>query len=103
MVKVACTALNGLTICKWKPGYDDGTGDNVKTVVRDGLAIRLNGPSSVGAGVGNSDGKGLEPGITEIPDDWGFDTWLKQNEHNPFVKENFVYLVKDDGPNAPTA
>jgi hypothetical protein len=101
MVKVACTILNGMTICKFKPGYDDGTG--VKPMTRDGLAIRLNGPSSLGAGAGNSDGQGLEPGITEIPDDWGFDAWLKQNEQNPFVAEKLVYLVKDEDPNAPKA
>lgn len=99
MAKVACTILNGIIICKWKRGFDDGTGDGEAPMVKDGPAIRLNGPTGQHAGTGNPSGAGLPPAFTEVPDDWGFDTWLEQNKMNPYVAEGFISLAKDEVPN----
>lgn len=99
MTKVACTVLNGITICKWKRGFDDGTGDGEAPMVKDGSPIRLAGPSSLHAGTGNSGGAGLAQVVTEIPDEWDFDRWLDQNKQNPFVAEGLIAIVKDDVPN----
>lgn len=100
-VRVACTVLNGLMIHKWKKGFDDGTGDGEAPMVRDGAGIRLNGPSALHAGTGNSGGVGLKPAFTEVDAEW-FAAWLEQNKLNPFVAEGFVYEEKDDEvPNAP--
>ena len=93
-MKVACKVLNGLLIQAWKPGYDDGTGDGVKSVIKDGPAVRLNGPSSLHAGAGNSSGAGLEPGITEVDGEW-FAAWLEQNKLNPFVAEGLIYAIEE--------
>lgn len=100
-VRVACIVPGGLMICKWKPGYDDGTGDGVKTTVRDGIAIRLNGTSGRSTGTGNPDGTGAAPGVTEIPADWNFSAWLEQNKQNPFVAEHLVYVLDDNDPEHP--
>lgn len=99
MVKVACKVLNGITIVKWKRGFDDGTGDGEAPMIKDGHPIRLNGPSSRNAGAHNSDGRGLEPVVTEVPAEWGFDKWLDQNKLNPFVTEGLISLVKEEVPN----
>ena len=102
MPKVACTVLNGITICKWKPGYDDGTGDGMKPMVKDGPPLRLNGPGGRLAGAGNSDGGvDLPPVVTEVPDDWGFDRWLEQNKENPFVTEGLIKLVQVEEERVP--
>lgn len=103
MVKVACTIVNGIVIQKWKTGYDDGTGDGVKFPVKDGIALRLNGPSARHAGVGNTEGVGQAAAITEVPDDWGFDRWLEANKLNPFVAEGMISKVEDEAPADPNA
>lgn len=99
MVKVACTVLNGITIVKWKRGFDDGTGDGEAPMIKDGDPIRLRGPSSLRAGAGNPDGNGLEPVITEVPDEWDFPAWLEQNKKNPFVLKGLISRVEDAVPN----
>jgi hypothetical protein len=93
-VKVKCSVPNGMLIRISKPGYDDGTGDNVKTTVWDGPGVRLNGPSSLHAGAGNSDGAGQEPGETEVDAEW-FDRWLEQNKINPLVADGHVQKVEE--------
>jgi hypothetical protein len=65
-------------------------------MVKDGVPFRLNGPSSLGAGAGYSDGAKLGPVITEVRADWGFDAWLKQNEKSPFVIEGLIALVDEN-------
>jgi hypothetical protein len=82
---VACKIPGGMQICKWKSGFDDGTGDGVKTTVRDGHAIRLNGPARA---------RGEQFGITEIDADWRFADWLAQNKMNAFVGEGMIYEIK---------
>lgn len=99
-VRVACSVPGGLMICKWKPGYDDGTGDGVKTTVRDGTAIRLNGTNGHSTGTSNPDGTGAGAGITEIPADWNFPAWLEQNKQNPFVAEGLIRVVDETDPEA---
>ncbi|MHB8272525.1 hypothetical protein [Bradyrhizobium sp.] len=99
-VKVACSVPNGLAIRLFKVGYDDGTGDNVRPMIGDGPGIRLNGPSSLHTGAGNTGGIGLEPGITEVDAAW-WAAWLAQNQQNPFVGEKMVYEFKDKGEKAP--
>lgn len=101
MTKVACSIMNGIIIQKWKTGFDDGTGDGVSNVVKDGTAIRLNGPPALLSGVMNPAGAGQQPGITEVPDEWRFDDWLKANEQNPFVAEGMIRKVEDEAPAVP--
>jgi hypothetical protein len=93
-VKVGCRVVNGLMIHRWKVGYDDGTGDGVKPMVHDGPGIRLNGPSSLHAGVGNTEGAGLEPGVTEVDAEW-MGAVLEQNKMNPFFVQNQVYVIDE--------
>lgn len=97
-VRVACKVPGGLMICKWKPGFDDGTGDGVKTTVRDGIAIRLQGPLHNG-GTLNREGRDVPPGITEIDVDWRFADWIAQNKLNPYVAEGLIYEDKAEVPN----
>ena len=70
MVKVACTVVNGIMIRRSKPGFDDGTGDGMKPMVHDGPGIRLNGPSALHTGAGNTTREDLDPVITEVDDEW---------------------------------
>ena len=94
-VKVACSVPNGLAIRLFKVGYDDGTGDNVKPMIGDGAGVRLNGPSALHTGAGNTSPTDLEPGITEVDAEW-WGKWLAQNQQNPFVAERFVYEFKEE-------
>ena len=98
MVKVACHVIGGLLIGLTKPGYDDGTGDNVKTVAHDGPAIRLNGPDGRAGGVNPGD---PPPGITEVDGDWYY-RWEKQNEQNPIVTLRQVYALPELSEPNPT-
>lgn len=96
LVKVACTVPNGLLIALRKPGYDDGTG--FRPQVADGPAVRLNGPSSLHAGVGATTAG--EPVETEVDAEW-MGRWLDQNAQNPLVTGRNVWVVeekKDDEP-----
>jgi hypothetical protein len=101
MVQVACHIPNGIMICLWKPGYDDGTGDGVKTTIRDGATVRLNGPPSLHLGVNAMDGAGLPPGLTEIDHEW-WTKWLAANQKNPFVMQKQVYLFEPEKTENPT-
>jgi hypothetical protein len=91
MVQVGCRVLNGVMIRRTKQGYDDGTG--FKPIVHDGPGVRLNGPPGANAGVGNSDGLGSEPGITEVAAEW-FAAWLEQHKASPMVTEGHVFQVR---------
>jgi hypothetical protein len=100
IVRVACTVINGLLIRNAIDGVDDGTGDGVKQAGH-GPAIRLNGPSARDTGVGATDRRDLEPGITEVDEDF-MTEWLRQNAKNPFVVDEWVYVVEhSEVPNAP--
>jgi len=92
-IRVACRVPGGMKICKWKPGFDDGTG--VKTTIRDGEVLQLRGPVYNG-GTLDRDGVGLTPGETEVPADWRFDEWLSANHQNPYVAEGLIFIVKDE-------
>lgn len=93
MVQIACHVPNGIYIRRSKAGFDDGTGDGQKSVAHDGPAIRLNGPSSLHTGAGNTMGEDLPPGLTEIDPEW-WDAWLAQNAKNPLVTQKQVYLYE---------
>lgn len=101
LVKVACMVPNGVMIRLSKPGYDDGTGDGAKMPGWDGPGIRLNGPAAVDSGVGNTDCKGLEPGVTEIESGW-WSSWLEQHKLDPLVTMEQVYLLKEEPKENPT-
>jgi hypothetical protein len=101
MVQVACHVPNGIMIALWKPGYDDGTGDNVKPTIRDGAAIRLNGPSGLHTGINATDGLGLRAGLTYVDDEW-WSKWLAANQQNPFVMQKQVYLFEPEKTENPT-
>jgi hypothetical protein len=92
MVKVACYHPNGVMLNLFKPGFDDGTG--VKQMIRDGVGHRLNGPD-------RDSEKAHLPGITEVPDAWMAE-WLKQNELNPMVAMNHIYVLKEGEEPNPT-
>ncbi len=99
MVKIACHIPNGIVIRRSKIGPDDGTGDGVKMMGHDGPGIRLNGPSSLHTGAGNTERPDLPPGITEVPDDW-WSAWFAQNDgKNPLLTMNQVHVLKEDGEN----
>jgi hypothetical protein len=99
-VQVACRVPGGIMSAHWKPGFDDGTG--VKPTIRDGAAIRLNGPSGVHTGVNATEGsRDLPPGLTEIDAEW-WDKWLAANPKNPFVTDKLVYLHEPEPPENPT-
>ncbi len=93
-VKVTCDVVNGVMIRISKPGYDDGTFDGAKMAAWDGPGIRLNGPSALRAGAGNSDGLNQRPGETEVDAEW-FDRWLAQNELNPLVAGGHVRKAEE--------
>ena len=58
-VKVECRVVNGITIKRFKPGPDDGTGKQPPAPIDGG--ITLNGPSGLHAGVGSSGAEGAPP------------------------------------------
>jgi hypothetical protein len=94
-VKVSCTQTNGLSICLFHKGYDDGTG--IRQVVRDGPHIRLNGPSGLIAGTTTGDhSHGGAPGITEVDAEW-WSKWLEQNTgKNPLLDAGVVAEVREE-------
>lgn len=100
-VRIACHQVNGLMLQNWKPGYDDGTGDGVKTVIKDGPAIRLNGPSAREAGVGNTERTGAEPGITEVDAEWWGKFETANRGKNPLIDDKIIEKM-DDPPANPT-
>lgn len=92
-VKVLCRIVNGVTIKRFKPGYDDGTGKQPPAPIDGG--ITLNGPSGLFAGAGNSDaGRMPEPGVTIVDKDW-VEAWLKENETTAFVTGGFIEIAAD--------
>lgn len=92
-VKVACRVPNGLNIRLSKPGFDDGTG--VKAMVHDGPGVRLNGPSVLQTGAGNTMREDLPPGETSVDADW-MGRWLDQNSTNPLVTMEQVFLLDEE-------
>jgi hypothetical protein len=99
LVRVACLVPNGLLIRRFKPGPEDGGG----ALVAVGPGIRLNGPSSLHTGVGSTERKELDPGITEVDAEW-MDAFLAQNpaDKNQMIADRLVYVMKDDEPGNPT-
>jgi hypothetical protein len=91
-VRVACRRINGISIRLTKLGWDDGTGDNVKPRVPDGLPVILAGPSSRLSGVNGTNRLDLDPGITEVDAGW-IEQWLDQNKLNPFVVSGMIYVA----------
>jgi len=98
MVKVACLIPNGIMIRLSKVGWDDGTRDGVKPMVHDGPGVRLNGPSPLHTGAGNTSPPDLDPGITEVDAEW-WGKWLTQNALNPAVEMKQIYLLEEAKPN----
>lgn len=92
-VRVACRQINGVTIALFKPGYDDGTGSGYKPIVRDGDPIVLKGPSALHTGAGNTEGAGLEAGITHVDADF-MERWLAQNkDKNPLLNMGMIQVL----------
>lgn len=101
MVNIACRVPNGIMIRRSKTGFDDGTGDGVKPIVHDGPGIRLNGPSALHTGAGNTDRQDLAPGITEVDAEW-WSAWLAQNQSNALVTMGQVYALDEEPLPNPT-
>ncbi len=97
-VKIACLIPNGIYVRLYKSGFDDGTGDGVKPTVHDGPAVRLNGPSPLHTGVGNTDPVDIEPGFTEVDAEW-WEKWVEQNAINPAVATKQIFVAPEDEPN----
>ncbi len=91
-VKVACRAVNGLKIKRFKPGYDDGGGKQPPIPIDAG--ITLNGPSGLHAGAGNPSADGQEPGITLVDKEW-IEAWIAENEATEFVRGGYIEIVPD--------
>lgn len=100
-VKIACHVPNGIMIRKSKAGPDDGTGDGVKMMGHDGPGVRLNGPSSLHTGAGNTVRQDLPPGLTAVEGEW-WDAWLAQNQENPLIKLKQVYVAPEEAENPTT-
>jgi hypothetical protein len=101
MVKIACHVPNGIMIRRSKEGFDDGTGDGVKPIIHDGPGIRLNGPSALHTGAGNTAREDLPPGLTEVEDDW-WEAWFSKNQQNPLVTMKQVYVAPPEEAENPT-
>jgi hypothetical protein len=93
MVKVACRIPGGLRVQLYKDGPDDGTGKPYRA--KDGDAVLLDGPSVLHTGVGNTEGLGADPMLTEVDAEW-FDAWLKQFANSPFVVSGDVSRFDED-------
>ena len=91
-VKVACHVPNGLTVCLFKQGFDDGTG--VNPTVRDGDWVKLKGPASLHTGAGATSRPDAAPGIIEVNAEW-FDKWWAQNQKNPMVEMKLIGKVEE--------
>lgn len=98
-VRIACRIPNGVAIRLSKVGWDDGTG--VKPTVHDGPGIRLNGPSPLHTGAGNTSPDDLEPGITDVDAEW-WGKWLAQNRLNPAVQLKQIFLLEEEAKSNPT-
>jgi len=101
MVTIACRVPNGIMIRRSKKGADDGTGDGVQMMAHDGPGIRLNGPSALHTGAGATSRGDLPPGLTEVESEW-WDAWLAQNQQNPLITMEQVYLAPEDAENPMT-
>lgn len=87
-VRIGCKQVNGLMLQLWKEGFDDGTG--VKTRIKDGPGIRLNGVSARAAGVGNTEPV-EDHGVTEVDAEW-WNKFVDQNHgHNPMLDTGLIY------------
>jgi hypothetical protein len=95
LVKVACHVPNGIMIRRYKAGFDDGTGDNVKPMVHEGAAVRLNGTGALQTGAGSTHRDDIPPGITEIDAEW-WAAWLGENAGNPLVTGKYIFAIKED-------
>lgn len=93
MVKIACHVVNGIMIRLSQEGFDDGTGN--KPMVHDGPGVRLNGPSALHTGAGNTAPPDLPPVVTEVDDEW-WAAWLKQNAQSPLVTMKQVHLLDEE-------
>lgn len=93
-VKIGCTIPNGIMLQLWKKGYDDGTGDGETMPSKDGVGVRLNGPSSLNTGAGATHRSDLF-GVTEVDAEW-FGKWKEQNKLNPMFAEGAIHEVKDE-------
>lgn len=93
-VKVACLIPNGIMVRLFRQAEHEF---GQKGMVPDGAAIRLNGPSALMTGAGNTSPEDVEPGITEVDPDW-IDRWMKQNPENSLVTMRQVYVL-DEGAN----
>lgn len=92
-VKVACRIVNGITIGRYEPGEDDGTGS--RPMRRIGAPVHLNGVSGVAAGASDSDGSCAEPGITEVDRDW-MRAWMSENQGSDLVRLGCIEILDDD-------
>ena len=100
-VKIACHVPNGIIIRLAKIGPDDGTGDGEKMMGHDGPGVRLNGPSALHTGAGNTSRGDLPPGLTDVEEGW-WAAWLAQNPKNPLVTMKQVYVAPEEAENPTT-
>ena len=90
-VTVACSVVGGVSIRRYAPGHDDGTGKN--PTVPTGPEIVIPGPSSAAAGVNNM--QALRP-VLSSQDEEFMSAWMKENERNPLVASGQIKIVKPD-------
>ena len=84
-VWVACSQLNGIMINLFTRGSDDL---GAPRVVRDGVGVRLNGPT--GTMGGTNAGAEAEPGLTEVDAMW-WARWVEQNRgKNPLLDSGVI-------------
>ena len=77
-VRIGCRVANGLDICLFKPGYDDGTGSGYRPIL-PGKRVSLKGPGGLAAGVGDQAlQRSQRHDVTDV-DAVFWDEWKAQN------------------------
>lgn len=92
VARVVCRVPNGITLRRFAPGPDDGTGAHPMVQVG---SVTLAGPPALMAGAGNS-----SPNVTvvnEVDREW-IEGWMEENRDTELVRGGHVAILDDDDP-----
>lgn len=90
--RVVCRVPNGITLRRFAPGPDDGTGSRPMVQV---ASVTLAGPSALMAGAGNSSPN--QTVVNEVDREW-IEGWLEDNRDTELVRGGHVAILDDDDP-----
>ena len=93
-VTVFCRVANGVELCLFRPGYDDGTGSGYHPVLHVGAPVVLKGPSARGAGA-NDGALHKFDGVPNEVDAEFWVAWAKQNALNPLFANGLIFAAPD--------